>query len=68
MLIAFISDMAGLLVSFGKPFVSFETALSEGRSDRRKEGPVDCPEVVLHSYYLTASAAGVEGLVLFSPR
>ena len=53
-----------LLVSFGKPLVSFVTALSEGWSDYRKEVSALGAVVVHHSRYPATSAGGVEGLVL----
>ena len=55
-----------LLVSFGEPLVSFETALSEGWGDYRKEVSV-LGAVVHHSRYPATSAGGVEGLVLLLP-
>lgn len=42
-----------LLVSFGKPFVSFETALSEGWSHYRKEVSILGAVVIHHSRHLT---------------
>ena len=45
-----------LLISFGEPLVSFVTALSEGRSDYRKEVSVLRPVVVHHSRYPATSA------------
>ena len=53
-----------LFVSFGEPLVTFVSALSEGRSDYRKEVSVFGAVVVHHSRYLATSAGGVEGLIL----
>lgn len=61
---AFFADMALLLVSFGEPLVTFETALLEGRSDYRKEVSVLGAVVVHHSRHLATSVGGVEGIVL----
>lgn len=53
-----------LLVSFGEPLVTFETALSEGRSDYREEVSLLGSEVVHHSAYLLTTMGGVECLIL----
>ena len=45
-----------LLVSFGEPLVTSLTALSEGRSNYRKEVSVLGAVVVHHSRYLATSA------------
>ena len=53
-----------LLVPFGEPLVSFETALSESGSDHRKEFSVLGAVVVHHSHYPATSVGGVEGFIL----
>ncbi len=53
-----------LFVSFGEPLVTFVTALSEGRSDHRKEHSFRCSIIVHYSRYFTTSVSGVEGFIL----
>ena len=49
-----------LFVSFGEPLVTFVTALSEGRSDHRKEHSFRCSIIVHYSRHFTTSVSGVQ--------
>lgn len=53
-----------LLVSFGEPLVTLVTALSEGRSDYRKEVSFLGTVVIHNSRYPATSVGRVEGFVL----
>ena len=54
-----------LLISFGEPLITFETALSKCRSDYRKEFSVLGAVIVHHFRYPSTTVGGVEGLILF---